>query len=509
MAGGKLTPRQKMINMMYLVLTALLALNISKDILDSLVKLEKGLGQTASTVTKKNDDIYKQFVDAAKENPTKVEEWKNKAFQVKDLSTEMVSYIESIKKEIIVRTGGMILKEEDSIPKGLDNREKVATYMLNEGKGKELQQKIEAFRSKLTDYAKDNEMLKSSILSSFNTDPVKHDNKTLEWDHATFEHYPMIAVMAFLTDYQAKVVNAESEVISYLQQNIGKTDLKFTDVEPVVVPKSTFVTQGDKYEADVFLAAYDATQDPEIFIGDRKLDAEFISNGRGKVILPADGVGERKWAGKISIKQNGEVKYYDVNGSYNVAPPSAVISPSKMNVLYRNLDNPIEIGVPGYDPAKVKVSGPGIRQTGPGQYIADVTNVQGREVEISVAVEGEEGASRPMGKKMFRIKSVPPAEGSMQGQKEVLRSAGFIKNGVLEARLPDFPYELELSVASFEVVVPGFPPSKIQGNKLNNEVKGLIDRTKNGATIVFRNIKATGPKGLRVDASGFSLDVNN
>lgn len=99
MAGGKLTPRQKMINMMYLVLTALLALNISKDILDSLVKLEKGLGQTASTVTKKNDDIYKQFVDAAKENPTKVGEWKNKAFQVKDLSTEMVSYIESIKKK--------------------------------------------------------------------------------------------------------------------------------------------------------------------------------------------------------------------------------------------------------------------------------------------------------------------------------------------------------------------------------------------------------------------------
>ncbi len=509
MAGGNLSPRQKMINMMYLVLTALLALNISKDILDALVKLEDGLEQGAQIVEQKNGEVYSQFTAAAVENPVKAGPWKDKAYEVKSKSDELYSTIETIKTDLIELTGGEIEKSGQMIPKGLDNREKAATYMLVEGRGKELRASIEGHRDALSDYVKGNEAIVSSIKTAFNTDDVSMEGKQVKWENATFEHYPLAAVLAFLTDYQAKIRNAESDVIGELQKNIGKSDLKFTDVIPVKIPKSQFVTQGDQYEAQVFLAAYDRTQNPEILINGQALESSAIVNGIGTFKLPANSVGEIKWAGKIRLKQNGVTKEYDVDGSYNVSPPTAVISPSKMNVLYRNVDNPLEIGVPGYDPAKVRVTGPGIRQVSAGQYMADVSSVNDKEISINVAVEGEDGTVKQMGKKTFRVKSVPSAEGSLQGQKEVLRSASFIKNASVDAKLPDFAFDLELSVTSFEVVIPGFPPEKIQGNRLNAGSKALIDKTKNGATIVFRNIKASGPKGLRVSAAGFSIDVNN
>ncbi len=180
-----------------------------------------------------------------------------------------------------------------------------------------------------------------------------------------------------------------------------------------------------------------------------------------------------------------------------------------MNVLYRGVDNPLDIGVPGVDPAKVKVSGPGVRDLGKGQYVADVTSVSGKEMTISVSVIDDEGKAQPMGKKEFRIKSVPDATGSQLGQANTLRSASFIKNTPLQADLKDFPFDLELEVTSFEVVVPGFPPAKVNGKTVPGDVKQLIDKVKNGSTIAFRNIKAKGPKGLRVDVAGFTMDVNN
>lgn len=510
MAGGKLTPRQKMINMMYLVLTALLALNISKDILQALTKLESGLGKTAEVVAKKNAEVYAQFDKAAQDNPTKAGPWREKAYEVKGRSEELIAEIATIKQQLIEVTGGTV-KDEAGMeqPKALDNHSKVANMMLNEKKGEELQQKIEAFRQSMVGYVADNPQLKSSIETAFNTDEQVVGDAKVTWPHATFEHYPLIAVLAFLTDYQAKVRNTEADVIGYLQYNIGKSDFKFTGVRAMVMPKSNYVIQGETYEADVFLAAYDDTQDPTIIINGEKLSADKIQGGIGKIAFPANSVGEVEWGGVIKLIQNGEEKSYDIAASYRVAPPSVVISPTKMNVLYRGVDNPLDIGVPGVDPAKVKVSGPGVRDLGKGQYVADVTSVSGKEMTISVSVIDDEGKAQPMGKKEFRIKSVPDATGSQLGQANTLRSASFIKNTPLQADLKDFPFDLELEVTSFEVVVPGFPPSKVNGKTIPGDVKQLIDKVKNGSTIAFRNIKAKGPKGLRVDVAGFTMDVNN
>src|SRR5690606_6365032 len=296
----------------------------------------------------------------------------------------------------------------------------------------------------------------------------------------------------------------------------GKTDVKFTDVEPMVIAKSNYVTQGDEYEAQVFLAAYDATSEPQITIEGKELSVEDIKNGRGTVRFKANSVGEHKWGGMITIKQLGqEDKTFTIKPqTYTVAPPSVVISPTKMNVLYRGVDNPLDIGVPGVDPSKLTVTGPGVKKLGNGSYMADVTNVSGREMQISVSVqevdENGKTVSRNMGSKEFRVKGLPPAVGSVFGKSEGIMSKSLLSRAEVEAKYQDFPFDLDLTVTGFEIAVPGFPPEQVRGNKLPEGVKTRIDRLKPGQTVSIRNIKAVVQgKGTRVPQIGnISIDVN-
>ncbi len=510
MASGKQTPRQKMINMMYLVLTALLALNISKDILLALTKLDASLDETVQTVETKNADIYSAFEAAAAENEAKAGKWRDEAFQVREESEELVTYIENIKAKLIEITGGYT-DEESKIPQGLDNREKVANYLLVEKNANELKEKIEAYRASLLAHAGDNEQMKKNILEIFDTDKQKvgTDGVATTWESANFEHYPLAAVLPFLTDIQAKVRNTESDVISALQRNIGASDLKFTGIKPIVMPKSTYVTQGDEYEAQVFVAAYDDTQEPKIVINGNPLPADQIEKGIGTVKFKTNSLGEQKWAGMITIEQMGQAAInVPVEGTYTVAPPTAVISPTKMNVLYRGVQNPLEIGVPGVDPAKIIVSGPGVSGSN-GNYMANVTGVSGKEMNISVAVKEEDGSTRTVGSKQFRIKGLPPAMGTIYRQSEGIFSKNAIKGATVEASFEDFPFDLPLTVTSFEVSVPGFPPEQVRGNRMTNDIKQRIDQARPGSTISIRDIKAQGPGGLKVTRVGnISVDAN-
>lgn len=515
MAGGKQTPRQKMINMMYLVLTAMLALNISKDILNALTKLNDSLDATVQTVDKKNAEIYSAFASAASENPEKAGQWRDKAMQVKQKSDDLYTHIAELKTKLIEVSGGV--DEETGLPRKLDALEDPANYLLNQKHATELKTKIEDYRDFVTQFVSDKPQLEASIKNNFDTGEqvVGKDNVKVSWESANFEHYPLAAILPFLTDYQAKVRNTESDVISELQYNIGKSDLKFTGVRAIVMPKSNYVTQGDEYEAEVFLAAYDDTQEPEITINGNALPSEQIENGKGLVKFKANAVGEQKWAGVIKIQQMGKDPIeYPIQATYTVAPPSVVISPTKMNVLYRGVDNPLDIGVPGVDPAKITATGPGVKRLGNGTYMADVTNVSGATMTISVSVqetdENGKTVSKPMGNKEFRVKGLPPAVGSVFGKSEGIMSKSLLGRAEVQANYQDFPFDLNLTVTGFEVAVPGFPPEQVRGNKLPDGVKTRIDRLKPGQTVSIRNIQAVVQgKGTRVPQIGnISIDVN-
>ena len=217
-------------------------------------------------------------------------------------------------------------------------------------------------------------------------------------------------------------------------------------------------------------------------------------------------MGETTWNGEIRLTQNGEEKVFPVEGAFNVAPPSVVISPTKMNVLYRGVDNPLEVSVPGVDPSNLVVTGPGIKKSGNG-YIADVTRNKGGEIKIAVGVrEGDKTTS--MGSKVFRVKNLPDAAGSIFGKSEGLMSANLIKKAKVEAKFKNFDFELPLKVTSFQIIVPPFAPIDCKGPTLSSNAKAALDKAKPGTPVIIRNIKAATGKGIKPKVAPITIDLN-
>lgn len=522
MAGGKLSPRQKMINMMYLVLTAMLALNISKDILDALTRLNESLATSAQTVENKNELIYDSFEKAMEDNPARTKEWRDKAMIVKKESEELYSKIDKLKSELVEVSGGPD-PDNPGQPKKMDAREAPANYLLNKGNGEKLRKAIEDYRQLLTSnkIVGEDPRLVAEIEKIFDTSKQKEGDKNISWESANFEHFPLIAMLTTLTEYQSKVRTVESDVISKLSQNITAGTLKFDKVVPAVIPSSTYVTEGGEYTAKVFLSAVDESKEPEITINGNPLPKEQIENGVGFVKIPANSVGKKTWGGNITIEQIGQDKpktYTIPEQTFTVAPRSLVVSPTKMNVLYRSVDNPIEIGVPGVPASKIKANGPGLRQTGPGQYTVDVTKYSGKTLKINVDVEkevmDENGEKKVItenaGQKEFRVKGLPPAVGMVYKKTEGTLSKNALKRATVTAEFEDFVFNLNLRVNSFEIAIPGFPPETVKGDQMNTAVKQRLDQLRPNSTVTIRNIKAvTANKGMRINRVGaISIDVN-
>ena len=506
MAGGNLSPRQKMINMMYLVLTALLALNVSREVMDAFYEVMIGQEASIETIEDQNASLYAAFKRAADENEVKAGPWRDKALAVKAKSDNLYNSIETMKAELIERGGG----EDEEVPgkpKKMDDREAAANYFLVEQHGSELKAAMADFRDYLVTEADENQSLVSALKNSFDLSDRMEDGAAESWEQSKFEQYPLISVMTFLTSMQSDIRTAEANVIGFLHENIDASDIKVTGVRAVVMPKSKFVTQGDEYEAEIFLAAFDDTKDPEFLINGEVLDPESVSGGVARIKFPATRTGTIEWNGKILLEANGETKEYEISESYNVAPPSVVISPTKMNVLYRGVDNPLEISVPGVDPANIVVNGRGVKKSGQ-NYTADVTRNSGGTMQISVGVRDAEGKVKSMGKKTFRVKNLPDANGTILGFSEGVRSGSFIKNNTINAEFKDFDFELDLKVLSFEIVIPPYAPIPCRGNRLTSDAKSALDKAKPGVSVVIRNIKATTAKGLKPSVNSMIFDLN-
>lgn len=512
MAGGKLTPRQKMINMMYLVLTAMLALNVSKDILKALSKLDESMTETVATVQVGNEALYNTLAAAAVDKE-RAKEWNQRAQELRPKADEIFDFIHDIKEHLIEETGG---RDEEGGLKGSDNRDTPQNYLINDpsvgggGKAKELKNKLETYKQFLIENAGDNQQLIASINQTFDFSSIKEEGEDTprSWEEATFAELPLAGIIPFLTDLQASVRRSESNMLEFFYGNVDATQLKsFNQVRPVVQTPSNYVTQGDKFEAEIFLAAYDDSQDPDFVLNGEAVPAENITGGVAKISIPATGVGERTIEGLIRLPGTDVETTFSY--TYTVAPPSAVISPTAMNVLYRQVDNPLEISVPGVEPGKLVVSGPGISGAN-GNYMANVTNVSGTELNISVGVKEEDGSVRSVGSKKFRIKGLPPASAMIfQRTNSGPYSAGAISNAPIEAAYQDFPFDLPLTVRSFQLVVPGEAPFNIQGNRLTSAAKSAIQAARPGSTIIIRDVQATTPKGERIrNISQLTLDLN-
>ncbi|GIR11559.1 MAG: hypothetical protein CM15mP23_01340 [Cryomorphaceae bacterium] len=372
MAGGKISPRQKMINMMYLVLTALLALNISKDMLKAFAKVNNSLKSNLSNINDQSNVLYSKFSDAADNAPTKVGPQFEVAKSVKESAYDFRQYVQSLNDTLIEITGGY--KDDGIELAGADNKSVVSNLMLVKPnfKGKEFREKINNYKNYLLslDIVSNNDELKNIIKSSFKTDDFLKDGKKVDWEYGTFNNVPLIAVLTFLSQYQVDASTIESKIVENLFASVSADDIKMTTAVAQVVSSKNYVMEGDSFRAAISIAAFDSTSKPMILVTDRFIndtipDYNFadtipenqIYNGKGFYNVPASGIGTQKRAAKIILATDkGNVPYEKIF-EYQVAKAMAVVSPTKMNVFYRGVPNPIDVSVPGFSPEDLEVVG--------------------------------------------------------------------------------------------------------------------------------------------------------
>ena len=502
MAGGKLSARQKMINLMYLVFIAMLALQMSKKVLSAFGKSSEEVAAATAMKTKSNQYLLKTLAQKAQEQPAKYGEKSKLANELESKANEFKAYIEGVKNEILKKEfKGKIPKELDY--ESMDKSSTVDDMFFLKGKitkkAKEFQQKIENFRNYLLNIKVEGKPLSQEIQNNikqrFNTDDVKHGKKGKRvepWLMANFEGFPTVSTMFKLDSYINKAKETENEILSGMLRGQMASDVSVTNYEPVVVLDKSAYFPGEKVTGKVALGRVDSTMTfKEVTLNGRKLSDEELTSGYVHVNMPAGNVGEKEVKGQIVFNENGKdiplpfvIKYAVIP-----VPNSAVISADKMNVVYRGVKNPLSISIPGVPDNKVSVSAPGLSRVGTGKYVMDVTRFKGKTVQIKVS--GKVNGKTVSDSKTFRVKNIPAPVGTVRGESGVIkmpkRNLGLSTVG---AMLPDFDFDVKLGVKSFDFKVPGQPTLRINGTKLNAQAKTLLRRVKRGQNVQIYNIRA-------------------
>jgi len=525
------TPRQKMISMMYLVLTAMLALNVSKDILQAFTVVNDSIVATNNIFEGKANFYYDQFEKSMLLQPEKVKENYGKAKKVKDEAAALKAYINTIKYEIVSAVEGLSTDEVKAMEKdktksflaqvnGKDNVDIPHNYFFGESedgssgcKVAELKQKIVDFKKKMTDLLGPKLMVGVALgLDVEKEYPNLEGDGTNNWQITNFAHTILAADVTMLNKLILEVSNAEAGVVQKLYESIGAEGFSFDKVEAKVIAKSNYVLTGDKYEAEIFVAAYDSKQQPKIYVGSGVDSvnmtviggAETIEgvNGVGKLERAASSLGEQKYGGIVEvISRSGVTSKYPFSASYFVAQPSATISADKMNVFYIGVENPVTISVPGVpnDQVRASINNGSLSPTGNGHYIVKVTG--GAKATITVSAQTG-GSSKGMGSLEFRVKPLPTPIPKLAGK----ISGNFTKAEILAqphvlAVLENFDFELRYNVVSFVFTyrnaagdlldIPG------SGMMLNAQMQDKIRSSKRGDRFFINEIRAAGPTGTK------------
>ncbi len=532
MAHERLSPRQKMIGMMYLILTAMLALNVSKEAIEAFKKVDRSLTQTIANYVSKNNLIYSEFDRAAAENPTKAGKFKTAAYEVKARADEAFNFIQDLKIEIITKAEGedtpaikgneVIIEEVKRID---DNNipSEVLIGASENGKANTLKALINDYREFLVSTLDgNNPNAEAALLSSLNTDDGHDlDGQPARWENLTFQTLPLVAVITILSKMQVDVRNGETEVLNYLYSQIDAAAFKLNKLVPIVIPNSNYVTLGSDYQAAVFISAADTTQLPVVTVNNSVLPLD--DAGRGIYRVRASSTGPKRWGGIISLKgPDGSTKTYPFDATYNVGEPNVVVSPTAMNVMYFNILNPIDVSVPGVSPNNIKI------RVVNGSYTTEKVknskgvsfrgnwavkpNAVGQNVQIIVSAVDNTGKSTTYPPIDFRVKPVPPPTAVFAGKNtgSVAKNTAAAQTGVY-ATLPDFDFDLVYKVTGFTVLYTdnrGDFEEQSTSSALTQKQKDLINRLTRGKNLFIKDIKCLAPDGRTLDLNPIILKID-
>lgn len=533
--SAKGTPRQKMIGMMYLVLTALLALNVSKEILDSFIIVNDGLEKTNDNFSKKNEKVYAEFEAANTKDPKKTGPYYDRAKQARKISDDLVKYIKKIKTKLLSETDKITMETADSMHleylQSKDNYTVPTEIMIGstpedpkkgEFTASDLKSKINAARAdfiKLFDNPPGSEIFLPVVKQQMENklglktpDPKPKEGERRSWETTNFEHIPLAAVITILSGIQADAKNAEADVVNQLFQSVKGQDFTFDKLSAKVIAKSSYIIAGDEYEADVLLVASNSTTNPKIIVGDTsklKTGGEGkelpVESGLGKYTIRTSAEGLQKWSGVIKVERPGrpgEFDSYPFSSEYQVAKPAAAVSATKMNVFYIGVDNPVDISAAGVAPENIVASlagnGGTLTKLSSGKY--NVRVVTGSN-KCTISVGAKMGnATRPMGTPFeFRVKQLPTPTAFVAGANSgTLKKGLIIASGNVIPKMENFDFDLKIQIVSFKMstIVKGLLKEEVSNSgAFTANQASMIQAIPTNGKLFFEDIKAKMPDG--------------
>ncbi len=489
------TPRQKMIGMMYLVLTAMLALNVSTDILSGFTLVDNSLHESTKTSEDRNALMMESFRAAAETNPDKNLSWYEKACGLRDKSDSLYAYIDNFKYNIVRLADGKNADPEARNIVGKSNLDVTGQYGIVEGNGAILKEKIHEYRDYLIALSDSTKTQEFNTLFATNEGKT-NDGQPISWEATLFEGMPVGASVTLLTKIQSDIRTAQGRMIQYLQMATDASDLRVNKMEALVIPKSSYVIKGQKYSAQIVLAAVDTTQKPTYFINGARI------SDNGLYEFTANTLGTHQYTGQIVVRGgDGTETPYPFRSEYSVGEPSVTISNDDLDAVYRGYKHTFSISVPGMsnDKIYVKVDNGKITKKGNIWLIDAPTNASTMKVSVFADVNG---TNQFMGDQSYRVLPLPePAASIKVGDKEYSSEIGnsVINNPkatVVAGYGSDVLIDLGYTVTAFTLRVKGrvIPSSS---NKFTEDQRRQLSKLKRGDDISIVDIHVVTETGLK------------
>jgi gliding motility-associated protein GldM len=510
MAGGKQTPRQRMMGILYLVLLGLIALEVPENLLDAFKNINDSLTASKTNVDKGIDQTMQNFASTKlKEQPERAQPFYNDALKAKEITANLDDFVEKIKKQMVDASGGF----DDAINdyKGRGDLDISVRMMINEDKyAYQLHQKIDDTKAQLLALItklspKDTIGMHLSLQTK---EPIALPGfPKKDWENANFgEGIPMAATFTQFAKIETDAKNAEDLVIKKILGKMDQAIVTLDQFKPVAVAESGYVLAGQQYKAQIYLTAYDSKSNPDITVGGQKIPT---ADGVGNYVVTASGEGVHTWTGTLSVKSvEGKPKEYPVGGSYMVAKPSAVVSPDKMNVLYIGVPNPMSVSAPGVATADIKLSMSGGSLSGSGgHYIAKVSTMGMAKITVS----GAKGMV--LGSSEFRVKRIPDPKAVFAGKSGGNTSAANLRaQDAVFAKLEGFDFDAKFNITRFSLTVVRPRADAFQasttGNQLSSSMRTAMGNITPGTQVIFSEIIAVGPDGTQRGLDPIVLRAN-
>ncbi len=535
------TPRQKMIAMMYLVYTALLALNVSVEILNGFVTVGDAMNESNKNIETQITEAYTLFHEALIADSVKTAVYYEAAMKIKDYSDSVKNLIDegrygflcymqdkavvekhidgkTTKRTIPLRNGDTPLLDSAKVALDLggldiigkkDNTDMGTHFFYGSsdspnGKAIDIKNAIIAYKENVRKVFQDTNITHDTIDVNFGMNVEgefwsSHAGRMVSWEEYNFDGAIAVADIVCLSRMKSELMNAEYDAIKKLFGMIGKEDFKFDQVSAICRPTSSYVIQGGKYEMKVNVGAYDSKREFRAVINGQ----EFKSGSDGSITYTAGAgaPGERKVHGVVYMMKDGVEEQYPFDESYFVAAPVAVIELSKMNVVYNGIDNPVSIGVPGVaskDVTATITTGNGTitRAQGDGNYIIKPNKLGRMSIRVTAKIDGQ---VKDMGTKEYRVKRIPEPKIKLGNFKsgESASAKEIEANPTLRAVLEDFDFQIPApKISTFEFSAQGSPlPIQGSGNRLNPEMINRIKNLRSRQKFYIDGVKVTTPDG--------------